>query len=556
MKNIVKIFSSFALITAVVLHICACGAGKCGGDLSGDITKNPVTGKDADEVFLTSQWDFAAEIFRQSAAEKGENALVSPLSVMIALAMTANGAEGETKKQMESVLGGTPYIEQLNEYLHTYVENLPTSEKAYFSMANSIWVDEPEISVREEFLQTNADYYDADNYSRDVNGITDSVYGGALQVFLGEYAARSNTLRAALAEAAFMTGLERNGDIVRMAAYAPLFGNLTATHWSPDLIWFNNHQVTGSISYYMQKLFSTNAGTSLLDSGLNGAAIPQENLCGRVGVGAWYTTAAFDNVLVVDNATGKTLGEDKFSVNSLFWDWNKANDGEITVRNGQLINDATEMPYSLTGSVAYTGDSEWTDYTFTVDATKISGNEGFIIPFAVKDHDNCWFWNIGGWDNTVSCLQQIENGIKTNKIIDTVKPFAAEENRTYQLKVVVSGTVVKCYIDGELYVDYDTGSKAEAETYHVVSTDESGDVIVKIVNVTGEARTLAVNVGNARIEPSAKVMQVAGDSLANDNILGQPEDCKIEEMTVDGFSEEFNYTVPAYSATVIRLQQK
>jgi alpha-L-arabinofuranosidase len=241
---------------------------------------------------------------------------------------------------------------------------------------------------------------------------------------------------------------------------------------------------------------------------------------------------------------------------SAFWDWNKANDGEITVRNGQLINDATEMPYSLTGSVAYTGDSEWTDYTFTVDATKISGNEGFIIPFAVKDHDNCWFWNIGGWDNTVSCLQQIENGIKTNKIIGTVKPFAAEENRTYQLKVVVSGTVVKCYIDGELYVDYDTGSKAEAETYHVVSTDESGDVIVKIVNVTGEARTLAVNVGNARIEPSAKVMQVAGDSLANDNILGQPEDCKIEEMTVDGFSEEFNYTVPAYSVTVIRLQQK
>ena len=170
MKNIVKIFSSFVLITAIVLHICACGAGKCGGDLSGDITKNPVTGKDADEVFLTSQWDFAAEIFRQSAAEKGENALVSPLSVMIALAMTANGAEGETKKQMESVLGGTISIEQLNEYLHTYVENLPTSEKAYFSMANSIWVDEPEISVREEFLQTNADYYDADVFSERFDG--------------------------------------------------------------------------------------------------------------------------------------------------------------------------------------------------------------------------------------------------------------------------------------------------------------------------------------------------------------------------------------------------
>lgn len=407
-----------------------------------------------------------------------------------------------------------------------------------------------------EWFLKNTDYYDADNYSRDVDGMTDSIYGGALQVFLGEYAARSNTLRAALAEAAYMTGLERNGDIVRMAAYAPLFGNLTATHWSPDLIWFNNHQVTGSISYYVQKLFSTNAGTSLLDSELNGAAIPQEKLSGRVGIGAWYTTAAFDNVLVVDNATGKTLGKDDFSVNSLFWNWNKANDGEITVKGGQLINDATAMPYSLTGSVAYTGDDRWTDYTFTVDATKINGNEGFIIPFAVKDHDNCWFWNIGGWDNTVSCLQQIENGIKSNKILGTVRPFTAEENRTYQLKVVVSGTAVKCYIDGELYVDFDTASKAEAEAYHVVSTDDSGDIIVKIVNVTGEARTVSVNVENAQVKSSAKVMQVAGDSLANDNILGQPEDCKIEEMTVDGFSEKFNYTVPAYSVTVVRLENK
>ena len=407
-----------------------------------------------------------------------------------------------------------------------------------------------------EWFLKNTDYYDADNYSRDVDGMTDSIYGGALQVFLGEYAARSNTLRAALAEAAYMTGLERNGDIVRMAAYAPLFGNLTATHWSPDLIWFNNHQVTGSISYYVQKLFSTNAGTSLLDSELNGAAIPQEKLSGRVGIGAWYTTAAFDNVLVVDNATGKTLGKDDFSVNSLFWNWNKANDGEITVKGGQLINDATAMPYSLTGSVAYTGDDRWTDYTFTVDATKINGNEGFIVPFAVKDHDNCWFWNIGGWDNTVSCLQQIENGIKSNKILGTIRPFTAEENRTYQLKVVVSGTAVKCYIDGELYVDFDTASKAEAEAYHVVSTDDSGDIIVKIVNVTGEARTVSVNVENARVKSSAKVMQVAGDSLANDNILGQPEDCKIEEMTADGFSEKFNYTVPAYSVTVVRLENK
>jgi alpha-L-arabinofuranosidase len=188
-------------------------------------------------------------------------------------------------------------------YLPSYEyakEQIGSGEAADFAGAtDQHYYNEPEWFLR------NADYYDADNYSRDVDGMTDSIYGGGLDVFLGEYAARSNTLRAALAEAAYMTGLERNGDIVRMAAYAPLFGNLTATHWSPDLIWFNNHQVTGSISYYVQKIFSTNAGSKLLDSKLGGASVEQKPLSGRVGVGAWYTTAAFDNVLVTDNSTGE-----------------------------------------------------------------------------------------------------------------------------------------------------------------------------------------------------------------------------------------------------------
>ncbi len=439
-------------------------------------------------------------------------------------------------------------------YLPSYEyakEQIGSGEAADFAGAT----DQHYYNEPEWFLK-NTDYYDPENYSRDVESMTDSIYGGGLKVFLGEYAARSNTLKAALAEAAYMTGLERNGDIVRMAAYAPLFGNLTATHWSPDLIWFNNHQVTGSISYYVQKIFSTNTGTAILESELGGASVEQKELCGRVGVGAWYTAAEFDNVLVTDNKTGETIYADDFSPNTLAWNWNKANGGKITVKDGALINDATAMPYSLTGSVAYTGFDEWADYTYTVEATKVSGNEGFIIPFAVKDHDNCWFWNIGGWDNTVSCLQQIENGIKSNRIIGTVRPFTAVEGQTYELKVEISGTNVKCYIDGELYVDFDTASKAESEAYHVVSTDDNGDIIVKIVNVTDCAKTLAVSVDNAEITSAAKVSQVAGDSLANDNILGQPEDCKIEEMTVNGFGNKFNYTVPAYSVTVIRLNQK
>ncbi len=403
------------------------------------------------------------------------------------------------------------------------------------------------------FLE-NADYYDEENYPRDVASMTDTIYGGGLQVFVGEYAARSNTLNAALAEAAYMTGLERNGDIVRMAAYAPLFGNLTATHWSPDLIWYNNHQVTGSINYYVQKLFANNMGSVLLDSELQGAGIEQTPLTGRVGIGTWYTSAAFDNVRVTDNLTGEVLAQDNCgSEASLLWNWETPTDGDFTVIDGRIVQTTTSMAYSNTGSVAYFGNPDWTNYTYTVEATKLEGEEGFIIPFVVGDTENNYFWNLGGWGNTVSCIQRVENGVKTGQIIGTVKPFTAETGKTYELKVVVDGTKVKCFVDGELYVDFDMGSDAEAEAYHVVSTDESGDIIIKLVNVTDSSRTFAMNIDGADLANSAQVYQLAGDSLGNDNILGQEEDCKIEEFTLGGISDEFNYTAPAYSVTVIRI---
>lgn len=408
-----------------------------------------------------------------------------------------------------------------------------------------------------EWFLKNADYYDEKNYTRTVGSMTDTVYGGGLQVFLGEYAARSNTLKAALAEAAYMTSLERNGDIVRMAAYAPLFGNLTATHWSPDLIWFNNHQVTGSISYYMQKLFSVNQGSKLLKSTLDGAKVEQKPLSGRVGIGTWYTSAEFDNVKIVSNETGKNLGSDKFSLPLNFrWNWDNIYDSnDFEIKKGKLVQTNTWMPYTETGMVAYFGCENWENYTYTVEATKLDGEEGFIIPFAVKDRDNCYFWNIGGWGNKVSCLQQIENGAKT-KILGTEKPCTIETGKAYEIKIVVEGTNVKCYLDGELYASHDFASEAEAEAYHVVSTDESGDIIVKIVNVTESSKVVAVDIANAEIKPSATVHQVAGDSLANDNILGAKEDCIMEEFTVDGFASDFNYTVPAYSVTCIRLERK
>ena len=103
--------------------------------------------------------------------------------------------------------------------------------------------------------------------------------------------------------------------------------------------------------------------------------------------------------------------------------------------------------------------------------------------------------------------------------------------------------------------EYEAATKANAEAYQVVSTDESGDIIIKLVNVTGSDRTFAIDIANADVDAKATVYQVAGDSPDNDNVLGAEEVCTLEEFTVDGVSGQFNYTVPQYSATVIRISR-
>ena len=115
-------------------------------------------------------------------------------------------------------------------------------------------------------------YYRSPGWFLQNAGRYDSYDRGGPKIFAGEYAAQSskvatpdnkNTWQCALAEAAFMTGLERNADIVFMASYAPLFAHVDGWQWTPDLIWFDNLRSYGTADYYVQKLFSNNKGVWL-----------------------------------------------------------------------------------------------------------------------------------------------------------------------------------------------------------------------------------------------------------------------------------------------------
>ena len=149
------------LVFAMALGMTACSQVSA-NDLMKDVPAKAVDVLPDMDAGAAAAADFGVRLFKTS-IEEGENTLISPLSVLYALAMTANGADGETLAQMEQVLGMD--VDNLNSYMLAYLELLPESKDYKMSLANSIWFkDDPNFAVEQSFLQTNADYYGAGAY--------------------------------------------------------------------------------------------------------------------------------------------------------------------------------------------------------------------------------------------------------------------------------------------------------------------------------------------------------------------------------------------------------
>ena len=137
--------------------------------------------------------------------------------------------------------------------------------------------------AEESFFENNADRYDS--YPRK-----------GPKVFAGEYACHGadgkkwNHFNAALLEAAFMTGLERNADVVLMASYAPLLAHVEGWQWRPDLVWFDNLNVMRTCSYYVQQLYAQNKGTEVLSLTMEGRPV-----AGKDGQNGLYASVVKDS---------------------------------------------------------------------------------------------------------------------------------------------------------------------------------------------------------------------------------------------------------------------
>lgn len=158
-------------VAVLITSLCSCSTTIVQAkDLMDGIEKNEGKGKTADQAFLSSQFDFAVELL-QNAHKDEENTLLSPLSLALALSMTANGANKESLAQMEAVLGNGIPIREMNAYLLGLTSSLSREKGAKAEIANSIWFHQ-NLDVKKDFLQTNADYYNAAAYRSEFNDAT------------------------------------------------------------------------------------------------------------------------------------------------------------------------------------------------------------------------------------------------------------------------------------------------------------------------------------------------------------------------------------------------
>jgi alpha-L-arabinofuranosidase len=194
---------------------------------------------------------------------------------------------------------GPQYVERYKEFAKALKAKHP--EIALVGAAGPSPDDERFHYLWARMRELNADlvdehYYMAPKWFRDNVGRYDDYPRTGPKVFAGEYAAQSvgiaspdnrNNWETALSEAAFVTGLERNADVVQMSSYAPLFGHVDAWQWTPNMIWFDNLRSYGTPNYYVQKLFSVNRGTTILPVMLDGS---QKN-----GQGNLFASASLDD---------------------------------------------------------------------------------------------------------------------------------------------------------------------------------------------------------------------------------------------------------------------
>ena len=332
------------------------------------------------------------------------------------------------------------------------------------------------------------------------------------KVFLGEYAAKSNKMRSALAEAAYMVGCER-APAVGLACYAPLLCNINYVNWHPDMLWYDNTRLMKTPNYHVQSMFMRNQGDFELPISATenepGAPIAV-NKAGKVSIQADDTDVRISSVTLTAN--GKTV---------------TAPDTALSGREELNVADVQG------------------DFHLEFDMQRMAGKKGILIHFNHVSQDDNYMWTAGGWQNSDCAIDRMIAG--NGACLDQCNLYVKDDHK-YHMVLDVKGMRITTYIDGEEMNRVNERELQIKPLYLSSSIDKTtGDIILKAVNVkaTPVEAEIDVNCHSCKIE----TLCAAPDS---ENSLEAPDTVapKVTEKEADG---ALKITFPGYSVCVVRM---
>ncbi len=384
-----------------------------------------------------------------------------------------------------------------------------------------------------------------------------------VKVFMGEWATQGGSptpnMMSALGDAVFAMGLERNADDVVMQCYAPLFANVNVEdpakghprgwQWNTNLIGYDALNAFGSPSYHVLAMFGQNRGDVVVPATLDVPPVVKPvdpNPPGLVGVGMYQTRNEYTDI-VVTGPDGRKLTSDNLVNESSRWQFPN---GRWDVTNGVM-----RPPSSGTQSWALAGDPSWTNYTVTLRARKLGGDEGFILLWHATDGDNYQWWNLGGWGNTVSRCEVSESGGR--EPYGPSVPFTVETGRWYDLKLEVRGHTARGFVDGKLVMEAtdEQHQPAPAAFASASYLNASGELIVKVVNTAPTPLEADIHLQGARQVGAGTAIVLSGEPSAV-NSIARPDNVAPQQQRLTNAATSFTRTFPPYSVTLLRLPAK
>ena len=403
----------------------------------------------------------------------------------------------------------------------------------YIQDAEQIDILDPHYYETAGWFYNNADVYD--------KLPDDTPY----KIYVGEYAAIGRpSLYSSLGEAAYLTGVERNADKVRMVSYAPLIQH--AAHGRDHLLVSKNDSVYGRTNYYVLKMFSDNRPDVNLHTDLKvGSPAPAFRTKGFIGLGTNNTEVEFKDLKIMANGEERHVsGWDDF-----------VNKWEVVRGNWNVKEDVLFQSQKGIDAFAVLKDCEFEDCTIELKAKKISGTEGFRIIFGGADLNNYFMADMGSHTNESVIFREINNEGSIS-LFDYRNNTSIKANQWYTVRIEIKGAHWQCFLDDELQYEYTYAP--QTKQYVVSGYDrERKEIIVKLVNAESGNWKVKVQLENAMDIASKGTKIVLGaNERFEENSFSTPFKVVPKISELSGIGSTFNVDCPANSLMILRIPCK